>query len=431
MIKLPKGTQDYSGSDYLKINFLKDIATTVFEQFGGSPVETPIFERTDLLANKYGDEEKLIFNLENNVEGAEKEVLSLRYDQTIPFVRFVLCNGIKKMKRYSIGKVYRKETTNKKIKRLREFYQADFDFVGDFDRNLPEIQIFMMVNIFFSKIGIKNYTIRYNFMQLLYYYIVDKASVDKPLFKTICSSLDKLDKIGWDNVIKEWRIKGLTSDQVEIIKEYVQTMLISKDPQFIEIYNEFESLLKQYGITNCKFDTSLARGLDYYTGIIFEVCIDGFESSVAGGGRYDGLINKYDNKYDTPMMGFSLGLDRLMNFVQLPESYGCKANTIMVFTIIQGVSEEDIIKLNVVKVRVIKDLINFGFEIDFMFNDKSAKKQLSKISDDPKYIYAIIIGKYELENGLVSVKNLKTREQIRYNINTLGPELFRYMVYYK
>ena len=184
-IKLPKGTRDYCNEDYYKLQFMKNILENIFIKFNVEPLITPVFERRDLLNSKYGEEEKLIFNLENpnTLIESNKEMTSLRYDMTIPLVRHILMNNINKMKRYTIGKVYRRETISSKSKRLREFNQADFDFVGIYDKFLPEIQIFKMINLFFSELNITNYKIRYNFRELLYYYIVDQANIDNKLFK--------------------------------------------------------------------------------------------------------------------------------------------------------------------------------------------------------------------------------------------------------
>ena len=426
MIKLPRGTRDYDGEDYEQLRILTELTVKTFETFQGEPLITPTFERRDVLTNKYGEEEKLIFNLERGDEDddeeekqvwinsenpqaeMEKEYTSLRYDMTVPFVRYVLTNNIIKMKRYTVGKVFRRETTSKKIKRLREFHQADFDFVGLYDMNLPEIQIFKMINIFFSKLGVSNYTIKYNFRDLLYYYVTTSAQVSGDLFKQVCISLDKLDKKPIEYVKNEMITRGLTSSQVDIIFNCIEESKFPSGENVDTVNSNLLEMIDDYGITNIKFDPTLARGLDYYTGIIFEITIDGFGSSVGGGGRYDKLINQYNPEVDIPMIGFSLGLDRLMQYVNVTKQ---EKPSIIVFTIIQKTTYEERKLLNKVKANVIDDVISQNYVVDFMFNDKKARKQFSKFASDSNYKYAIIIGMDEITKDSVSIKNLTTKEQ--------------------
>lgn len=414
MIKLPKGTQDYINDDYLKLNNMKKMLTNIFETFQGQPLITPTFECRDVLTNKYGEEEKLIFNIENYKE--DGELISLRYDMTIPLVRHVLCNGIKKMKRYSIGKVYRRENCNKKNKRLREFHQADFDFVGEFDEFLPEIQIFKMINIFFSKLGIKNYEIRYNFRQLLYYYIVDIAGVSEDNFKNICSSLDKLDKKDRDFIKNEMVSKGLNENQVDTIFSCIDNNY-DTDDDFNDYHKKLLDLVDIYNITNIKFDSSLARGLDYYTGIIFEIVIDGYNYSVGGGGRYDNLINKYNSKVNLPMIGFSFGLDRLLQFSFLPSRY--VKPTISVLSLTKNVPEEECKILEKAKSNIVDIVLNCNYGVDFRFNERNICKEISKISKNENNEFIIIIGMDELKNNKVTIKYLKTGVQLDMSIDNL------------
>lgn len=292
MIKTVKGTRDYNGSDYYKLKYLEELVENTFKIFNGEPLITPTFERRDLLTNKYGNEEKLIFDISNNNDDQycienntntnnEKEISSLRYDMTVPLVRHILMNNINKLKRYTIGKVYRREQISKKINRLREFHQADFDFVGEYDLNLPEIQIFKMINIFFDKLNIKSYTIKYNFVQILYYYIITVANVPQNLFKKVCSSLDKLHKMGKEYVVNEL-LHTINQEQIDIIFECMINKTQINNAKFIEEYESFLKLCNDFEIINLEFDPFLARGLDYYTGIIFEVNVKGVESSVSG-----------------------------------------------------------------------------------------------------------------------------------------------------
>lgn len=341
----------------------------------------------------------------------EQEKLSLRYDMTVPLVRHVIMNKIDKMKRYTIGKVYRKETTNKKIERLREFHQADFDFVGKYDTNLSEIKIFMMVNMIFKKLKIENYKIKFNFRQLLFEYVVNIAGIEEEDFSSVCSSIDKLDKKPWEEIQPELYEKCIPMEKINKIKECLDSKMIpeSIDCKVNELYIDLMNKIDEYQITNIEFDNSLARGLDYYTGIIFEIKIDGFDSSVGGGGRYDNLISKYDSKMNIDMIGISFGLDRLLNFINVDEKI---TKTLVVMTIIQNTTEEDRNIFNKIKASIIKNIMdNTDYAIDFSFDDKKTRRTLSKIADNDNYKYVIIIGQDELKSNSVSIKNFKTREQ--------------------
>ena len=423
IFKTAQGTRDYSGVEFYKMKFLKGVAETVFKQFQCVPMDTPTFERRDLLMKKYGEEEKLIFDIKDSHktddvksthDDLEKESWSLRYDHTIPLVRHVISNGVEKMIRCSIGPVYRMETMSKKQSRLRQFTQADVDFVGVFDRNLPEIKIFKIINMFFKRIGIEKYTIKYNYRDLLSHYVRSAGIADEK-FKDVCISIDKLVKKGEQYVKDELLERGLTNNNITSL------FALINQGDFLEenvarVNTELEELIEDYDVTNVKFDPTLARGLDYYTGIIFEVTLEGFESSVGGGGRYDNLVNSYKSDLNIPMIGFSFGLDRLMDFVKIHQT---NVPTIIVFTIIQGTSEDDRRKLNKIKAQIIDRVLGCGYAVDYSFNDKKARKQLSKIAADPNYKFAIIIGMSELETNSVSLKNLATKTQTLISMNSI------------
>jgi histidyl-tRNA synthetase len=333
MIKLPRGTQDYSGESYEKLSYLKKIIEELFKKYHASFIITPIFERTDVLMNKYGEEEKLIYNIEsdkseksnldNNINddninnnntdddtsiGSAAERLSIRYDLTIPLVRYCIMNKIDKMRRGCIDKVCRRESTTKSQIRLREFFQADFDYVGKFDDLVPELEIFCMIQELFKKLSIDNYQILYNYRQNLDYY-VREAGINPSMFSTVCSSIDKLDKKCIEEVRLELLQKGLTTEQIDILYEFLfpqksttttttTTPKITMSPLVREIDAKFQKYLGYIGIidkSKIKLVPTLARGSDYYTGIIFEVKLinSDISSSVVGGGRYDKLIPSY------------------------------------------------------------------------------------------------------------------------------------------
>ena len=451
MIKLPKGTQDYFRDSHDKLDHLKTIITKLFNKFNGEFVESPVFELTQVLMNKYGEEEKLIFNIEsvndndndndndnNNINNdnpeiiddpeiidCQKEKVSLRYDHTIPLVRFCITNKMEKLRRCCIGKVYRRETVTRTQVRLREFYQADFDYVGNFDSLVPELEIFCMIQELFRILQIDNYQILYNYRQNLDFYI-KQSGIDQSKFATVCSSIDKLDKKDKQYVRDELLEKGLTDSQIDKLFEYIFSAEPIMDESVKDIDKQFQSymeFIKTIDKNKVKFLPTLARGSDYYTGIIFEVKLTNtdFSSSVAGGGRYDKLISSYakmphktdkadngkkskKNKIkDIPMIGFSFGIDRLLPFINLPP----KINTNPRIWISSIGNIENPVKI---KLDLIGKLQTKGYSIFYNLSNRKFRKEIVDASDN-NCNFMIIVGENEWSENKVAIKNMTTRIQ--------------------
>lgn len=466
VLRLPKGTKDYAGDDYHKMEFLKAKARSVFALYGGEYLETPTFELTDVLTNKYGEDEKLIYNLECKSENVQvdnhelnshepnshelnsyepnlrdsmfKEQLSLRYDLTVPLVRYCIMNRVDKMKRCTIGKVYRREATSATNKRLREFHQADFDFVGDFGELLPELSIFAMVQKFFTEIGVEDYQIIYNYRQILNF-CVEKAQIDKEMFSTVCSSIDKLDKHDETYVKSELSQKGLTNDQINTLFEALSNESVV--PSDVKIFDDkFQSCLSNMtniDYTKIKLDRTLARGSDYYTGIIFEVKLTTGEmkSSVSGGGRYDELIPSYMASVSTststkqskkqakiksfPMIGFSFGLDRLVDYIKPELLTKNTKRSIWVATIgknfeLNGESIDPLI----LKIRTVSILQKAGISVLYNTNNRKFNKEI-RDADDAKCRYVLIIGEKEYSDNKFKVKDMDARTELEYSFDEI------------
>lgn len=442
MIKLPKGTQDYFGESYDKLEYLKKVITQLFSKFHGEFVDTPVFELTYVLLNKYGEEEKLIFNIEpegvkdtedDDTTNCQKERISLRYDHTVPLVRFCISNKMDKMRRCCIGKVYRKETVTKYQVRLREFHQADFDYVGNFDFLVPELEIFCMIQELFKILQIENYQILYNYRQNLDFYI-SQSGIDKIKFATVCSSIDKLDKRDKQYVRNELLEKEITNEQIDKLflflfpDEPVMAESVKDDDQRLCSYINSIKILDKNKIV---FTPTLARGSDYYTGIIFEVKLTDSDltSSISGGGRYDKLISSYaksdctntnctntntdtkvkskvkskDKVKDVPMIGFSFGIDRLIPFVKLPQ----KVNTVPKIWISSIGKIDDPIKI---KLDLIGKLQTKGYGVFYNLSDRKFKKEISDASDN-ECNFIIIVGEQEWAENKVAIKNMTSRTQ--------------------
>lgn len=414
MLKIPKGTQDYYNESYEKLDYVKKIIENIFKKYHGQFVETPVFEKTDVLTNKYGEEEKLIFNLEVKDESNEasnikfKEALSLRYDHTIPLVRFCITNKIDKMRRCCIGKVYRREAITRKQIRLREFYQADFDYVGSYDVLLPEIEIFQMIQELFQSIHLSNYIIIYNYRQNLDYYI-RQAGIDQNMFLTVCSSIDKLDKKTPEEIRNELLAKGLTSEQIDILYNNIFSPNPVMEKPIQDLDDKFKENLGYLGVdmSKIKLIPTLARGADYYTGIIFEVKLTNstFTSSVAGGGRYDKLVSSYQEgkKRDNPMIGFSFGIDRLLPFIEMPQ-INITRPKIWVATIGQFENQTK------TKLEIVKKIRDSGYDVYYNLSDRKFNKEISDANTE-KCTAIVIVGEKEYTENKVTVKNLLLREQ--------------------
>ncbi|CAF0750509.1 unnamed protein product [Rotaria sordida] len=338
LLKTPRGTRDYHPGQMKIREQVFQIITDCFKRHGAETIDTPVIELTSLLTEKYGEDSKLIYELKDQ-GGAEQ--LALRYDLTVPFARYIAENRIATMKRYHIGKVYRRDNPKMTRGRYREFYQCDFDIAGDFDLMVPDAECIKIVVEILDKLDLGQYKIYINHRKLLDA-IFAVCGVPDSHFRPISSSVDKLDKTPWHVVRNEMiNEKGLSPEVADKIWSYVQMHgnadLIDKlrtDVQLMTQKSAREALdglevlfryLTLYGVMDkITFDLKLARGLDYYTGVIFEAVLTKYQydpqlgddqvavGSVAGGGRYDELVHKIDPRQRrVPCIGASIGVERI------------------------------------------------------------------------------------------------------------------------
>lgn len=362
-LRTPKGTLDHSPAEALVCRRMVEQITRIFERHNAVPIDTPTFELRSVLMNKYGEESKLIYNIED--QGGD--ICSLRYDLTVPFSRYLAMNRIKKMRRYQIGNVFRRDNPSFRTGRLREFLQADFDICGD---NLPMVsdaEVLRVIDEVLASVG-KEYLIRINDRRIIMG-MLDGCGVDRGLHAAVCSTVDKADKCGWEELAAEFRAKGLSDGQVAHVRRYMEAGGSNEDVvEFLEgqcagggsenasntgpgdssaaahssqkggwvvlsgaaregfrnAIDEMKLLLRyagMYGVRNLRLDLSLARGLDYYTGLIVEAALPGTDvGSVVGGGRYDNLCSSLSG-HSVPCVGFSVGVSRLLTQCP-PETIG-------------------------------------------------------------------------------------------------------------
>ncbi|KAI3833309.1 hypothetical protein MKW98_006408 [Papaver atlanticum] len=327
--KFPKGTRDFGEEKYAIRDKALKIIEGVFKKHGATGLRTPVFELRETLMGKYGEDSKLVYDLAD--QGGER--CSLRYDLTVPFARYVAMNGITSIKRYQIDPVYRRENTSKG--RHREFYQCDFDIAiaGPYERMAPDFEVIKVLTELLDELNIGKYEIKLSHRKLLDG-MLEICGIPPEKFRTICSSIDKLDKKTFEQIkIEMVEEKGLTAEVADKICTLVQKRgppleLLSElkqDSQFVEnngsalkdLYILFEALEQSECIHRVVFDLSLARGLDYYTGVIFEAIYKGSTQvgSIGAGGRYDNLVGMFCNK-QVPAVGVSLGIERVYEIME-------------------------------------------------------------------------------------------------------------------
>ncbi|CAH0759307.1 unnamed protein product [Diatraea saccharalis] len=317
-LKTPKGTRDYNPQQMTIRNNVLQKIVAVFKRHGAECIDTPVFELKDVLTGKYGEDSKLIYDLKD--QGGE--ILSLRYDLTVPLARYLAMNKINTLKRYHIAKVYRRDNPAMTKGRYREFYQCDFDIAGQYDPMVPDAECLKAVTEILNSLDIGKYVLKVNHRRLLDG-MFEACGVPNDKFRSTCSTVDKLDKSPWEEVRTEMiNEKGVSPEAADRIGEYVRLNggaelvdKLLKDEKLSKVSAAIEGLegiklLLEYcvlfGIQDkILFDLSLARGLDYYTGVIYEAVLTepikiGNEEqtvgSIAGGGRYDNLVGMFDSK---------------------------------------------------------------------------------------------------------------------------------------
>ncbi|KAM7492875.1 hypothetical protein LguiB_027484 [Lonicera macranthoides] len=429
--KLPKGTRDFAKEQMAVREKAFSIIGDVFKRHGAMALDTPAFELRETLMGKYGEDSKLIYDLAD--QGGE--LCSLRYDLTVPFARFVAMNGLTSFKRYQIAKVYRRDNPSKG--RYREFYQCDFDIAGQYEKMGPDSEVVLILTELLDELNIGDYEVKLNHRKLLDG-MLDICGVPPEKFRTICSSIDKLDKQPFEQIRKEMvDEKGLNVEAADTIGTFVKrrgrplellSELKQEGSKFIEnsaslaALNDLEILFKALEKAGCidrlVLDLSLARGLDYYTGVIFEAVFKGATQvgSIAAGGRYDNLIGMFGTK-QVPAVGVSLGIERvftIMEQLQRDKNQAIRA------------SETEIL------VSVLGDDLSLAFEMtskcwkaklkaEYMVH-KKVQKHIQR-ANELRIRWMAIIGETELSRGVVKLKDLNAGKEEDVPITTFVEEL--------
>lgn len=434
---IPKGTRDFGPAQMQGRNYIFNTLKGVFQSHGYQPVETPAMERLETLTGKYGEEgDRLIFKILSRGEKLNKginrlredenlssSILSedaLRYDLTVPFARFVVQHRndlVFPFKRYQIQPVWRADRPQKG--RYREFYQCDVDVIGSTSL-LNEVELIQLAHGGFTKLGLGDVVIRVNNRKILAG--LTEVIGQSENFGAITVAIDKLDKIGWEGVANELTEKGIPTDAISVMEELftqgknedgsMNEAVVSKILGASEIgmkgVEELQFMLnsaRELGINNAVADFTLARGLDYYTGAIFEVTHPEFNSSICGGGRYDDLTGVFGLK-DMSGVGISFGADRIYDLMLDKGLFPAHtADSTDLLFINFGEKEAAYI------LKTLTGLREAGINVELYPDSAKMKKQM-KYANDKNIAFVALVGEKEMEENSVTIKNMESGEQL-------------------
>jgi histidyl-tRNA synthetase len=435
---IPQGTRDFSAEVVRKRNYIFSTIRNVFELYSFQPLETPAMENLETLMGKYGEEgDKLIFKILNNGINNEKNIeksksgfekllegksssditeRALKYDLTIPFARYVAMNYTKltfPFRRYQIQPVWRADRPQKG--RYREFTQCDADVVGSLSL-LNEVELANIYHEVFIKLGLKSYELKINSRKILVALAELCGGADKMIEITI--AIDKLDKIGLEKVKEELQQRGLNDEQIKIIESYLNISgsneeklaqirsLIGSSKVGKQGIEEVDFVFQQSKNTNIDIDFTLARGLNYYTGIIFEAKgpAEVKMGSIGGGGRYDDLTGLFGVP-NIPGVGISFGVDRIYDVMEelnlFPQDVQVSTKALF-FNMGEAESR--------FAFGIMQQLRSSGIACELYHEETKINKQFT-YAEKKNIPFVIIIGSKEIEEKNCAVKNLATGNQ--------------------
>ncbi|QHL86143.1 histidine--tRNA ligase [Nibribacter ruber] len=450
---IPKGTRDFGPATVVKRNYIFSVIKRTFEKFGFLPLETPAMENLSVLTGKYGDEgDQLIFKILNSGDFAGKitpqdlekgskpltpkiSEKALRYDLTVPFARYVVMNRNEvafPFKRYQIQPVWRADRPQRG--RYREFYQCDADVVGT-NSLLCEAEIILMMDEVLSTLGLDDFTIKFNHRGLL-------AGIAEAIGASgreadLCVAIDKLDKIGQDAVNQELLQKGFTQDAINNLQPVLALTgaiddLLPKLDALLQNSEEGKrglkdirsmlSFLQSFEVKQAKLqlDVTLARGLSYYTGCIFEVKVNNAQmGSISGGGRYDNLTGMFGLP-GVSGVGFSFGVDRIFDVLEELNLFPEGSQTITQ-VLIANFDEESMRYA----LPVLQALRTMGISTELYPDSTKLKKQMA-YADQKQIPFVLLIGSEEMDTSLLNLRNMRTGEQQRLTLAEIIDHLQTY-----
>ena len=412
------GFMELLPNEQILFNQIKETIENTYKMYGFLPLDTPVIELSDVLLAKAGGEtEKQIYRFNKGDTD-----LALRFDLTVPLSKYVAKNYGNlsfPFRRYQIGKVYRGERAQKG--RFREFYQCDIDIIGDGELDLiNDAELPSVIYTIFTKLGFSDFTIKINNRKILNGLFESLGQKENSV--EILRIIDKIDKIGKENVVEELRkiniddsvinkiidfieIKGTNSEKIEKLKSLgIENETFNKGIEELEFV---ANNMKLFGLPeeNYMIDLTIARGLDYYTGTVYETFLNDYRElgSICSGGRYENLAEYYTDK-KLPGVGISIGLTRL--FYKLNELNLIKTNKKSISDILIIPMTEDLSTA----IRIATKLRNQGIKTEIYLNNKKLKAKF-KYADKLEIPYVIVIGEDEIQNNVVKLKDMKTGEE--------------------
>ena len=418
------GFMELLPSEQIQFNGMVDKIRKSYEKFGFLPLDTPIIEMAEVLLAKAGGEtEKQIYRFNKG-----ENDLALRFDLTVPLAKYIAeyYNGITfPFKRYQIGKVYRGERPQKG--RYREFYQCDIDIIGDGELSIVnDAEMPSVIYTTIKELGFDDFTIRINNRKILNGLFAELELTENSV--EIMRIIDKLEKIGKDNVIKCLQDLDVSEDKIDKIMSFLEIdgttdeklealqKLSFTNDIFVQGLDELSQVVKcvrAFGVpdTHFKVDLTIARGLDYYTGTVYETFLNDYREigSVCSGGRYENLSEFYTDK-KMPGVGVSIGLTRLfykLNELNIVKEEKRAISKVLVVSMLEDSNRA---------LQVAAMFRNAEINTDVYLEDKKIKAKF-KYADKLQIPYVAIIGEEEEQNGTVSLKNMQTGEQVQVSID--------------
>lgn len=419
--RIPSGFPEYLPAEQIKFNRLVNIVRRVYEEYGFSPIDTPDLELSEVLLTKSGGEtEQQIYRF---IKGSND--LTMRFDLTVPLARYVAQHEselIFPFRRYHIGKVHRGERAQ--AGRFREFYQCDIDVIGSnsvaVDAEMP-----IVINKIFEQFDIGEFTVHINNRKILngFFEFLGLSNISKDVLRIV----DKIDKISANSFTEELEQLGLSADQITRLREFIningskdvilnkleKMSLDCKSDQFKQGVKEIGLVVKtirDFGLSDSRFmiDLRIARGLDYYTGTVYETTLNNHPEigSICSGGRYDNLASHYTKKY-LPGVGVSIGLSRL--FYKLCEIGAIKSTRFsLAEVVVMPIGSGQI----TASVKIAEKLRSIGINTMLYTEENNMRKKL-KYADKMGFEWVALIGEDELLTEEVMLKNMLTSESIR------------------
>lgn len=423
--RIYKGTRDFLPSQMVKRNYIINIIKTIFEKYGFEPLETPTLELWETLSGKYGEEgDRLTYRF---IDRGEREV-GLRYDLTVPLSRVMAMYPQlpKPFKRYQIQPVWRADKPQKG--RFREFYQCDVDIVGS-DSMLADAEIIAIIYEILKALNFEEFTIRINSRKVLFGLVeMSGSGLDKEF--DVYRAIDKLDKVGFEGVEAELKQQNIAEPATKKLMDILRiegdnqtrlgkaAQLLGNSKVGMEGVEEIKTLaayLSAYQIPDASylFDLCLARGLDYYTGPIYETVVEKPRiGSITGGGRYDNLIGLFSGQ-DMPATGSSVGLERIVTVMEELEMFPTHLNTST--AVLVTVFEDELLPYSI---KIANMLRGAGINTD-LYTGKSKLRGQFGLANDKNIPLVIVAGPDEQSQMKANVKNMSSGEQETVSLSDL------------